>query len=63
MSDLKSLVVQVRYPYTAAVIATIWFGTAALLAIDQSLPIERLVILNSVASIIIAVMGFSSPRR
>ncbi len=63
MSDLKNLVMQVRYPYTAIVIATIWLGSAALLAINQAQSIERIVLLNSVASIIIAVLGFTAPRR
>ncbi len=63
MSDLKNLVMQVRYPYTAIVIATVWLGSAALLAINQDLSIERIVILNSLASIIIAVMGFTAPKR
>lgn len=63
MSDLKNLVMQVRYPYTAIVIATIWLGSAALLAINQGQSIERIVLLNSVASIIIAGLGFTSPRR
>ena len=63
MSNAKSLILQVRYPYTAAVIMTIWLGTAALLAIDPSLSIRQLVVLNSIASIIIAVLGFTTPRR
>jgi hypothetical protein len=63
MSDFKNLLLQVRYPYTAVVIATVWLGTATLLAITPSLPIKQFVILNSIASLIIAALGFTTPRR
>jgi hypothetical protein len=63
MSDFTNLVFQVRYPYTAAVIAIIWLGTAILLAITPSLPIQQFVIINSIATIGIAAIGFTSPRR
>jgi hypothetical protein len=63
MSDFTNLVFQVRYPYTAAVIAIVWLGTATLLAITPSLPIQQFVIINSFATIVIAAIGFTSPRR
>ncbi len=63
MSEFTNLVFQVRYPYTAAVIAIVWMGTATLLAITPSLPVEQFVIINSVATIIVAAIGFTSPRR
>ncbi|HVX57729.1 MAG TPA: hypothetical protein VHA37_08420 [Candidatus Saccharimonadales bacterium] len=63
MSELTNLVFQVRYPYTAAVIAVVWLGTAALLAISSKLPLEQVVIVNSAATILIAAMGFTTPRR
>jgi hypothetical protein len=63
MSDLTNLVFHVRYPYTAAVIAIVWLGTATLLAIEPSLPVQQLVIINSFATIAIAGLGFTTPRR
>jgi hypothetical protein len=63
MTNLNNLLFQIRYPYTAGVIATIWLGTAALLAIDDSLPLKQLVISDCIASIIIALLGFRTPRR
>jgi hypothetical protein len=63
MSEFSNLVFQVRYPYTAGVIAIIWLGSATLLAIINSLPLEQIVIVNSIATILIAAMGFSTPRR
>ena len=63
MSDLTNLVFHVRYPYTAAVIAIVWLGTATLLAIAPNLPVQQLVIINSFATIAIAALGFTTPRR
>jgi hypothetical protein len=63
MAKMKELVLQVRYPYAAGVIAAIWIGTALLVAVNNSLPLAQLIIANSVASIIIAVVGFSPPKR
>jgi hypothetical protein len=63
MSDFTNLVFHVRYPYTAAVIAIVWLGTATLLAISPQLPVQQLVIVNSIATIIIAALGFTTPRR
>lgn len=63
MSELTNLVFHVRYPYTAAVIAIVWLGSATLLAIAPSLPVNQVVIINSIATIVIAAMGFTTPRR
>lgn len=63
MSDFGNLVFHVRYPYTAGVVAIVWLGTAALLAISPKLPVAQIVVINSVATIMIAAMGFTTPRR
>jgi hypothetical protein len=63
MSEFTNLVFQVRYPYTAAVVAIVWLGTASLLAIMPGLPVQQFVIINSFATLIIAAIGFTSPRR
>lgn len=63
MSDFTNLVFHVRYPYTAAVIAIVWLGTATLLAIAPHMPIQQLVIVNSFATIVIAALGFTTPKR
>jgi len=62
-SKFKDLLIQVRYPYTAGIIATIWIGTAFLVAINRNLPVVQLVVLNCVASVLIALLGFPSPKR
>lgn len=64
MSEMTNLILQVRYPYTAAVIAIVWLGSAILLAIAPShLPVEQVVIFNSLSTIVLAAMGFTTPRR
>ena len=63
MSDFTNLVFHVRYPYTAGVIAITWLGTATLLGISPTLPVQQLVVINSFATIIIAAMGFTTPKR
>ena len=63
MSDLKEWVIQLRYPYTAGVIAVIWLGTAVLAVIRPEDSIETLIVLAAAATITIALVGFSSSRR
>jgi hypothetical protein len=63
MSDLKEWVIQLRYPYTAGVIAVMWLGSAALAIIRPELSTEVLISLVAAATLIVAVIGFSSSRR
>jgi hypothetical protein len=62
-SYAKDLLLQIRYPYTAGIIAVVWLGSAVLVAIDRSLPLEELVVTNAVATAILALLGFSTGRR
>jgi hypothetical protein len=55
---LKEFILFIKYPYTAGVIATIWLGTAILMAINRDLPAIRMVIINMFASVILALIGF-----
>lgn len=55
---LKDFVLFIKYPYTAGAIGIIWLGSAALLAIDRQLPLVGIVIVNMLASIVIASFGF-----
>ena len=45
---LKEFLLFIKYPYTAGVIATMWLGSAALLAIDEGLPLVRIVMINMI---------------
>lgn len=57
---LKEFILFIKYPYTAGVIATIWLGTAVLMAINNDLPIIPMVITNMAVSVIIAGVGFNT---
>ncbi len=59
----KEFVLFIKYPYTAGVIATIWLGSAALMAISDGIPGIRIVMLDMIASVIIAAVGFTGKRE
>ncbi|HUD07898.1 MAG TPA: hypothetical protein VMQ52_02380 [Candidatus Saccharimonadales bacterium] len=60
---LKDFILFIKYPYTAGVIATIWLGSAILMAIDRNLDGIRIVIINMLASVIIAAFGFGGKSQ
>lgn len=60
---LKEFLLFIKYPYTAAIIATIWLGSAALLAMNEGLPLIQVVIINLFASVFIAFFGFSETQN
>jgi len=55
----KEVLLFIKYPYTAGVIATIWLGSAALLAMNDGLSMVHIVIINMFASVFIALFGFT----
>jgi hypothetical protein len=57
---LKEFILFIKYPYTAGVIATIWLGSAILMAINKNLPDIKIVVIDMFASVIIAGFGFAS---
>lgn len=63
MKDLKSWVIQLRYPYTAGVISVMWIGGALLAFIRPELPVPVLVSMIAIATIIIAAVGFAGSSR
>ncbi len=56
---LKEVLLFIKYPYSAGIIATIWLGSAALLAIDRDIPFVKVVLINMFCSVIIAAIGFA----
>lgn len=54
----KDVILFVKYPYTAGVIATMWLGTAIILGINSQLDVISVVSINLIASSIVAVLGF-----
>ncbi len=60
---LKEFFLFIKYPYTAAIIATIWLGSAALLAISNELSMINVVVINMFASVFIAYFGFRGQQN
>ncbi len=60
---LKDFFLFIKYPYTAAIIATIWLGSAALLAMNDGLPLVQIVIIDMFASVFIGFFGFSGTQN
>lgn len=59
----KDVIFFVKYPYTAGVIATMWLGTAAILAINSDLNVINVVLLNMAASCVVAILGFRGSQE
>jgi hypothetical protein len=59
----KDFILFIKYPYTAGVIITIWLGSAALMAINRGMPVIRVVIGDMIATVIIALLGFSGKQE
>jgi hypothetical protein len=62
-TSLKEILLQIRYPYTAGIIALMWIGLALLANLREQLELELLIGVAAVFTIIIAAIGFSSPKR
>lgn len=60
---LKEFILFIKYPYTAGVIATVWLGSAILMAINGDLPVVPMVMINLVVSVIIAAVGFTGKQE
>lgn len=60
---LKEFMLFIKYPYTAGVIATIWLGTATLMAINRTLPGTRMVMIDMFVSVLIALLGFTGKKE
>jgi len=63
MSSLKEWVIQLRYPYTAGVIALIWIGTAILVMIRNDARVELFIGVNSITTIVVALVGFGGSKH
>lgn len=60
---LKEFMLFVKYPYTAGVIATVWLGSAVLIAVNRELPLFKMVMINMIVSVIIAAFGFTGKKE
>lgn len=62
-NSFREILLQLRYPYTAGIIAVMWIGLALLAQARENLSIEILIAVAAVFTIIIAAIGFNSPKR
>ena len=60
---LKDFLLFIKYPYTAGIIAVVWLGSAALLALAESLDLIAVILVDLLATIIIAIFGFNDKRE
>lgn len=64
MSNLaKSILAHIKYPYTAAIIAMVWIGMALWLATAGGANFDVLIVATAGVSLVIAMIGFSSPKK
>jgi hypothetical protein len=59
---IKSLLLHIKYPYTAAIIAVMWISIAIIISIQKTNNMETLIFITAVCSLIIAKIGFKSPK-
>lgn len=59
----KDVILFVKYPYTAGIIATMWLGTAMILAVNNDLDVINTVLINMAASGVIAILGFRGSQE
>lgn len=57
------MILFIKYPYTAGVIATVWLATAALVAINPDLPFVKMVMADMMVSVILASIGFTGKKE
>lgn len=55
---VKDILLFIKYPYTAGVIGTIWLGSAILMALSSGLNAASIVIVNMLATVLLAAIGF-----
>lgn len=60
---LKDFLLFIKYPYTAGIIAIVWLGSSALIAIDDSLNMIDIVIVDMFVSVVIAGFGFRGKKE
>ncbi|HEY4160534.1 MAG TPA: hypothetical protein VGM08_00550 [Candidatus Saccharimonadales bacterium] len=55
---LKDIILFIKYPYTAGVIGTVWLGSAILMTLNSGLNAVNIVIINMLATVVLAAIGF-----
>lgn len=59
---VKSIVLHIKYPYTALIIAVMWIGMAMIVINQKQSDFETLIVATSICTLIIAFIGFKTPK-
>lgn len=60
MKDPKKMLIYIKYPYTAAIIISMWACMIAIIVITSGENLELLIGLTSLATIYLAMRGFKT---
>lgn len=63
MAMVKEIILFIKYPYTAGVIATVWLGSAILMAISSGVNGLHIAIINVFVSVVLAGLGFGGKEE
>lgn len=56
--DVKNILIYIKYPYTAIIIAIMWISMALINAHQNGANLELLVVLTSLCTLFVAFRGF-----
>ena len=59
----KNFLLHIKYPYTALIITIMWLGITLTIWLQGETHADLLIILTAILSIVIALIGFSSPKK
>ena len=59
----KNILLYVKYPSVSGIIAVMWIASTVLILTDAALPTNKIMLINSVATIIIAIVGFRVDKQ
>lgn len=58
MKDSKKMLMYIKYPYTAIIIAVMWICIIAIISKQNGANLERILILTSITTVYLAYRGF-----
>ncbi len=59
---VKNIMLHIKYPYTALIISIMWIGMAIMIASQKGANFEVLIAATAFCTLIIAAIGFRSPK-
>ena len=59
---MKNIILHIKYPYTALIITVMWISMAMIISSQDGKNLEILIGATAVCTLIIAAVGFRSPK-